>query len=334
MRILVASKFWYRRGGLERVMFDEIRWLEESGHEIAHFSTRHPQNVESPWADYFAPYLELGVNSNLSVLQKTTAVARMFWNREAGNRLGRLIEDFRPDVVHIHGVHRQLSPSVVRAAYNRGVPVVQTLHDYHPVCPSDTLLRAGSHVCDPPLCGRSRTSPCARYRCVRSNLAVSVVCAVEARTRTKTMAYGRCVNRLISPSRFLADLVVRQGLTRPTIDVVRNAIPISAPGHVGDYFLFAGRLSPEKGVGTLIDAAREAGVQLVIAGDGPLMTELVNTRSPGVRLVGHLDGNGVDDLLRDCLAAVVPSEWYENAPMSVLEAMAAGKAVIASRIGG
>lgn len=334
MRILVANKFWYRRAGAERVMFDEIPWLEESGHEIAHFSTRHPQNVHSPWAEYFAPYLELGISGTLTNRQKATAAARMFWNREATKRFERLITDFGPDVVHIHGIYHQLPPSLVRVAHKHGVAVVQTLHDYHPICPQYSLLRGGSLVCDPPLCGPSKTSPCARYRCIRGSLAVSALSAAEARYRARAMGYGKCVTRLISPSKFLADVVVRSGLTRPAIDVVPNAIPTSDAGHLGDYFLFAGRLTPEKGLELLIEAAQEAEVQVVVAGDGPLMAKLTEKRSSGVRLLGHLDGSRVDELLRNCRAAVVPSLWYENAPMSVLEAMATGKAVIASRIGG
>lgn len=334
MRVLMVNKFWYRRAGAERVMFDEIEWLEESGHEIAHFSTRHPQNAQSPWAEYFAPYLELGVSGTLTNRQKGTAAARMFWNREAKQRFERLITDFGPDVIHIHGIYHQLPPSLVRVAYEHGVPVVQTLHDYHPICPQYALLRGGSLVCDPPLCGPRKTSPCLRYRCVRGSLTVSALSAIEARYRSRAMGYGKYVARVISPSKFLAEIVARSGLTRPAIDVVPNAVPTSNPGRVGDYFLFAGRLSPEKGLETLIEAAREAEVQLVVAGDGPLMATLVEKQSPGVSFLGHLDGSSVAQLLRDCRAAVVPSVWYENASMSVLETMATGKAIIASRIGG
>ena len=80
MRIVVANKFWYRRAGLERVMFDEIGWLADAGHEIAHFSTDHPENDASPWSDYFAPYLEIGPHSSLGPRDKALAAARMFWN--------------------------------------------------------------------------------------------------------------------------------------------------------------------------------------------------------------------------------------------------------------
>ena len=102
MRILVANKFWYRRAGLERVMFDEIAWLEAAGHEVAHFSATHPENDASPWSDYFVPYLEIGIESGISLRDKATAAGRMFWSFEAGRRFAHLLRDFRPDIVHVH----------------------------------------------------------------------------------------------------------------------------------------------------------------------------------------------------------------------------------------
>lgn len=143
MRVLVANKFWYRRGGLEQVMFAEVEALAEAGHEVAHFSTAHPRNEPSPFADYFAPYLDLGGQMPLTGRERLTAAVRMFSNAEAAQRFAMLIRDFRPDVVHAHGIHRQLSPSIFEAAHREGVPVVQSVHDAHKVCPEDRLLRAG-----------------------------------------------------------------------------------------------------------------------------------------------------------------------------------------------
>ena len=125
-------------------MLDEVDWLEASGHEVAHFSTRHPENDPSPWAGYFAPYLEIGPQTALTPSEKAIAVKRMFWNTPAARRFASLLRDFRPDIVHVHGIHRQISPSILVEARRAGVPVVQTLHDYHPICASgDLLLAAG-----------------------------------------------------------------------------------------------------------------------------------------------------------------------------------------------
>ena len=122
MRIRVANEFWYRRGGLERVVFDEIAWPEAAGHETAHFSTRHPENDPSPWSDYFVPYLELGAHGSLTPRERASAAGRMFWNREAARRFACLLRAFRPNIVHVHGIHRQLSPSILAEARRAAVP--------------------------------------------------------------------------------------------------------------------------------------------------------------------------------------------------------------------
>jgi glycosyltransferase involved in cell wall biosynthesis len=337
MRILVVNKFWYRRAGLERVMFDEIAWLEAAGHEVAHFSTQHPENEESPWADYFVPYLELGPGCSLSPRNQALAAARMFWNGEAARRFRRLLANFRPDVVHAHGIHRQISPSVLVEARRAGVPAVQSLHDYHPICAAGDLLRGGRHSCDPPRCGGVNVLPCLLHRCVQRNLAKSTLAAGELLWRRWVLSSETLVDTFISPSHYLASVVAAAGLRSTPIYVLPNAIPprvAPATTPAGDFFVYAGRLSREKGLNTLMRAVKLAGVRLLVAGDGPLRDHLAATKPSTVTMLGRLDGPAVDDLLTRCRAAVVPSEWVENAPMAVLEPMSLGRPVIASNIGG
>lgn len=337
MRVLVANKFWYRRGGLERVMFDEITWLEEAGHEVAHFSTAHRENDASPWERYFVPYLELGVDGGLTTGQKLEAAAKMFANREARSRFARLLEDFKPDVVHIHGIHRQLSPSILFETKSRGIPVVQTLHDYHHVCPADVMLRGGTVVCEPRSCGRLCYGAAIVNRCVRGSLAASLLSAAETAFQRLRRVYERCVKRFVSPCSFLRDVMAQGGWTVPC-DVIPNAIqvpemPEASTREPSTYVLFAGRLSPEKGVDVLLEAASRVGIDVVVAGDGPSRCQL-EKEYRSARFVGRVDGSTVNRLIAGATACVVPSRCYENASMSVLEAMAAGAPVVASAIGG
>lgn len=337
MRILVANKFWYRRAGLERVMFDEIEWLEAAGHEVAHFSTQHPENDVSPWSAYFAPYLELGPQTTLSPREKATAVGRMFWNAVAARQFARLLRDFRPDVVHAHGIHRQISPSILVEARRAGVPVVQTLHDYHPICASGDLLLGGQSACDPPRCGPLDVLPSLFHGCVHQSRTKSTLGAAELVWRRWALRYERFVDVFVSPSRYLARVVSTYGIRHRPIRVLPNAIP--APERLpevapGDYFVYAGRLSREKGLGTLMRAVEAARVPLVVAGTGPLEESLRADAPPGVRFLGRLPGDEVDHLLAGSRAAVVPSEWAENAPMAVLEPMVLGRPVVATRMGG
>jgi len=333
MRIVVANKFWYHRGGLERVMFDEIEWLEGAGHEIAHFSTNHPSNSASPWAAYFVPYLELGADARLSMTQKAAAALRMFSNREAARLFSLLLRDFRPHIVHVHGIHRQISPSILAVARRHGIPVVQSLHDYHHVCPAADLLRGGVSPCDPRRCGRLCYGPCVAARCVRGGLAVSALAASETTWQAATRAYERGVARFICPSAFMAEQMRRGGWTQPC-DLVPNAVPSEPRCQAsGDAFCVVGRLSREKGVGLALEAARRAGVRVVVAGDGPVGAQLRGDY-PEVEFVGSIDRLAVLSLMERSKALCVPSIWFENASMSVLEAMAAGTPVVASDIGG
>jgi glycosyltransferase involved in cell wall biosynthesis len=334
MRILVASKFWYPRGGLERVMFDEIAWLEGVGHEVAHFSTSHPDNQSSPWSDYFVPSLELGEHAGLAVREKLVATARMFYSVEAAKRFRRQLAVFRPQVVHVHGIHRQLSPSILFEARRAGIPVVQTLHDYHPVCPCDTLLRGGSEACVPPRCRGRDLLPCVVHRCVRDSLTTSAVSAAELFWRRWVLRYEDLVALFIAPSQYLAEVIGAGGWSRPPIVVLPNAVPVSSTSALGDYFLYAGRLSGEKGVATLLRASVRSKAPLVVAGDGPQARALRSMAPASVRFVGRVMPSELARLLHGCLAAVVPSEWPENAPLAVLEPMAAAKPVVASRVGG
>jgi glycosyltransferase involved in cell wall biosynthesis len=332
----VANKFWYRRAGLERVMLDEVGWLEQAGHQVAHFSTLHPEDDDSPWSRYFAPYLELGPQTELGPLQKALAAGRMFWNAPAARRFARLLRDFRPDVVHVHGIHRQISPSILVEARRAGVPVVQTLHDYHPICASGDLLVGGTSACDPPRCGRLSVLPCVLNSCVHQDRLKSVLGSADLLWRRWVVRSERLIDTFISPSRHLADLVVAHGVRRP-VRVLPNAIPLRAPAPgapAGAAFVYAGRLSREKGLGTLMRAVAASGVTLEVAGTGPLHDTLASQAPPGVRFLGRLPGDEVDRLLAACRAAVVPSEWAENAPMAVLEPMALGRPVIATRMGG
>jgi glycosyltransferase involved in cell wall biosynthesis len=334
MRILIASKFLYPRGGLERVLFDESDALEAAGHEVLHFATRHPQNLPSPWERYFAPYLEIGAGADLGAADKLRAVTRMYRNGVAASLFGQMLDETHPDLVHVHGIHRQLSPSILFAAAKRCVPVVHTLHDYHLVCPADVMLRGATTPCLPRACKTIDCTAAVRYRCTRGSLAASAIAASELSFQRLTRAYERTITRFISPSRFLRDLMTEGGWTRTPIDVLPLGTARSQGLRTpGDYALYAGRLSPEKGIAVFLRAARSAGVPAVVAGDGPLAKAL-SDEFPEARFVGHVDPGAVTRLLDSALVAVVPSVSLENSPLGILEAMSAGVPVIASSVGG
>jgi len=337
VRILVASKFWYHRGGLERVILDEVAALEARGHQTAAFATQHPDTISSEWQSYFVPYLELGSGGGKGPIDSVRAAVRMFDNRPAARLFSRLVSDFEPDLVHIHGIHRQISPSILGVAEKAGLPVVQTLHDYHHICPADTLLRSGEVQCMPPSCGYGHYGHAIRNACMSGSRSRSGLSAAEMWFQRRRGIYERVVKRFIAPSRFMAD-AMRAGGWRTPIDVIPNAVPVveadfRRTATDRPYVLYAGRLASEKGVDIALEAARLAGMPMIVAGEGPAGAQL-RRRHPEAKFVGYRPGSEVEALLDGAAAAVVPSIWFENASMAVLEAMAHGTPVVASRIGG
>jgi len=330
MRILFVNKFAFNRGGQERVVFDEIAWLRERGHEAELFSTSHADNLPWAYSEHFPPYRELGAGGRPDI----QAVRAMLWNSAAERALVTVIEDYKPDVVHFHGIHRHLSPSVLAAARRARVRTVMTLHDYWPICPGNVLLRGGESVCEPHACGRLHTAAITN-RCVQDSVPRSALAAFELTWQSLSRAYTSRLDALISPSRFLRDQIVRGGFTAPRFDVVPNAVvaATATPSNAeASGLLYAGRLSPEKGLSVLIEAASKTGTRLVVAGEGPSRTEI--ERLPFVEYLGMLEPERLMAARMRTVGAVVGSVWYENAPMAILESMACGRPVIATAIGG
>ncbi|MBU4555989.1 MAG: glycosyltransferase [Actinobacteria bacterium] len=333
MKILVVNKFGFVRGGLERVMFDEIDALRGLGHDAELFATAHPENLPHRFAAQFPPYHEIGVAGAAG----PAAVRDMFHNAAAAAAISRVIEEFQPDVAHFHGVHRHLSPSVLFAARATGVPTVLTAHDYFAVCPGNTLLRGGTVPCIPRRCGVRLYGAAMVYRCVQDSVSRSALAGLELSYQRVRRAYERGVDRFVAPSAFLAGVLTDGGFDPARVTVVPNAVPVpqgDVPGAAQRAgFLFAGRLSPEKGVDVAIGAAARAGATLSIAGDGPDAVRL-SQMGGETRFLGRLASEELSALMRSVRALIVPSVCVENAPMVVLEAMAAGTPVIASAIGG
>jgi len=330
MKILLANKFFFRNGGSEVVMFQERDFLIRSGHEVVDFSMHDERNVDSSYSSYFVGRQDYRGGGKLG---KIKAALSLVHSPEAVRKIGALIDETRPDLVHCHNIYHQLTPSIIGAAKSRGVPVVLTLHDYKPVCPAYSRLSQGQPCSD---CLDGGYFSVLRKRCAEGSLGKSALLYAEATVQRWMESYEK-VDRFLAPSRFMQDSVLHR--FRPDQvelfynGVDANAIPVS--GRDEGYVLYLGRLSGEKGIETLLCAHDTAGVAwpLVVAGTGPL-AETFRAQYGKARFVGHLSGNALAETLSGAAVVVVPSEWYENCPMSVLEAMAYGKPVVGSRMGG
>ena len=337
MRILHVNKYLYRRGGAESYMQEVASLQRAAGHEVAFFGMQHPDNEPQAYAQHFPAYLELEPAPS-SVAGKVTGLGRMVWSTSARRGMDAVVADFEPDVVHLHNTYHHLSPSILGPLARRRIPTVMTLHDYKLACPTYRFLDNGK-VCE--ACLGGHFSQAVRRRCKDGSLASSAAMATELAIHTALRAY-RHVQVFVCPSRFMAGRMAAAGVFPERLRWIPHfvaLVPERSGVEGGESVVFAGRLSPEKGVDTLIEAVgRVPAIRLDIAGEGPDRGRLedIAERTAGgrVRFLGRLDAAEIDTLISDALAVVLPSRWYENQPMIVLEAFARGVPVVVTDIGG
>lgn len=338
MRILHVNKFLYRRGGAEGYMEDLASLQTDTGHTVAFFAMDHPSNRASEYERHFPPYLELAPPP-ASLLGKAKATARIMYSQSARKGMARVLDEFRPDVVHLHNIYEHLSPSILLPIKARSIPAVMTLHDYKLACPTYQFLDKGA-ICEACLGGRFHNA--ALRRCKDGSFASSAVCAAETFFHSVSKAYAP-IGRFICPSRFMAEKMRAAGVFPDRLRHVSHFIDtadIVPKSTAGGPVVFAGRLSAEKGLDVLIEAIAHLGAagRLEVAGDGPerRRLEALATRvAPGqVRFHGRLDMPDLHALIRSATVVAMPSRWYENQPMIVLESFACGVPVVVSNLGG
>lgn len=335
MKVLLVNKFYFVKGGAEKHFFDIKELLEKNGHQVVVFSMQHEKNKPSPYSKYFVSKVNF---ENVRFDKEGLRTAgRMLYSFEAARKLSKLIKDEKPDIAHVHNIYHQMSPSVLLTLKKHSIPVVLTLHDYKLLCPNYLFFTKGK-VCE--RCKGYNYWQAINNRCLKNSLPASILACVEMYFHKIIKAYEDSVNVFISPSEFLIKKI--REWEEPIIEIrhLANFIDAQGAGYnpPGNYVLYFGRLSQEKGIKTFIEAAKGIDYQFKIVGSGPLENELKKKVSQekisNVEFLGYQSGEALKDSIKNSLAVVVPSEWYENQPLTILEANSLGKPVIGSRIGG
>jgi glycosyltransferase involved in cell wall biosynthesis len=335
LRLLSINNFHYRRAGSDACFLDHDALFRARGWETAVFSMQHASNLPSPWEKHFVEEIEFA--REYPALEKVRLASKVIYSREGCVRLECLLQDFSPDVVHVHSLYHHISPSVLPVLARRGVPIVMTAHDYKLACPAYKMFD-GRAICED--CRGGRLLPLIRKSCVHGSRAVSALVALETAFHRSRRYYERYVNRIICPSRFLLDKLVEWGWPRERLVYIRNFFDASLwkPNfQAGRYFLYFGRLAPEKGLHALVRASALSKCPTRIVGWGPLRAELIalaERLAAPVEVIDHVCAAQLAPLIQGARAVVVPSEWYENASLALLEGFASGKPAIASDIGG
>ena len=335
MRILQINNYNFIKGGADRVYFNTIKLLEDNNHVVADFSTLNPLNVDSLYTKYFIP---LDDYRHKGIIGKIAGVKNYLYNSTSYRNLKKLIEDFRPDIAHIHLFYGGLTSSILKVLKEYNIPIVQSVHDYRILCPANAFLDNKSRICEK--CKNKFFVQCSFDRCLESNFFFSSILTLEAYTRKYLLDPLEFIDHYIFVSRFSqAKHIEYDNRFSGKSSHLYNFTFISDTYSIRNnksYFLFFGRLSKEKGLMTLLEAMKSLDVNLKIAGTGPLQAEVEKyaLSNKNVEYLYNKSGQELEELIADASFIIVPSEWYENNPMTILEAYAIGKPVIGADIGG
>lgn len=318
------------------VFFDTINGLRERGHEVIEFSMQGSRNLPSEYAAYFAPEIP-EFTSKQSWGSDWATFKNIFHSQDVANKLKTLIDATEPEVAHLHNATRQLSASVFFTLKKAGLPIALTVHDVQPMCPNHRMLRGGDIVCEK--CFKHKYYNCTRYNCINKSRSQSLTGTLEA-YYYYLKGIWKFVDAFICPSEFMLDKLVKWGFPAKKMHLLRNPYAgIVANPSLGSKIVYMGRLHEEKGINIFLAALPELkNYPIIIAGNGPEEENVEKfIRQNGlnnVERVGWVGGEKWQEVMNEARVVVVPSLFYENCSISILEALGNGKLVVASDRGG
>lgn len=338
MRILEVNQCHYRRGGADVVYLETGKLFESKGHQIAYFSTANSKNETTSYDQYFLKNIDL---RKASLFEKVRHVREYLYNKEAVEKLKQLITDFRPDVAHIHLFYASLSVSVLETLKNYNIPIVHTIHDYRLLCPVDTLLDTNKQVCEK--CAQGGLFYCMLSRCSEKNIFHSTVVNFER----LFWHYFKSPLHFIDHFHFVSQFCMQKHInylpelkSKSSFHYNFSKITKEPSENSESYYLYYGRLAFQKGVLTLVHAWKEMpdNLKLKIVGTGShekqVQRYIKKFSLNNIELLGYKTGNELTTLIQSSHFVLVPSEWYENNPMTIIEAYKLGVPVIGANIGG
>jgi len=337
MKVILLHNNWEVTGGAEFFYQEVGRVLKNNGHDVAFYSAQDKTSATSEWNRYFPSVADY---SSGSLISRALTFPEMIYNHHAKATLAQLISDFKPDLIHAFAIYVKLTPSILDAAREAGVPVVMSCNDYKHICPNYKLFHHG-HVCE--ACKGGKFYQAVMNNCCHGSLAYSVASSLEAYAHNAMNIYRKNVHTFLFASEFMArkteEFWGAEKFRWRTLTNPFNAKRFAYSEINEDYILYFGRLIDEKGVDVLLDAmVLLPDVKLIVVGDGPNRLALEQQAQilelKQVEFVGPKWGNELDDILRRCRFVVVPSLWHENFPYVIIQSFAFGKAVVGSMRGG
>ncbi len=336
MKILMVNKFLYPNGGSETYIFKLGEQLTRMGHEVQFFGMEHAGRCVGNHAEAYTSDMDFHGGSKLS---KLTYPLKTIYSKEARQKMMVVLKDFAPDVVHLNNFNYQLTPSVILAVKDyekktgRKVRIIFTAHDYQLVCPNHMMNNPNTgENCEK--CAGGAFMNCTKGKCIHGSTAKSIIGTMEATYWNKRGTY-RYIDKMICCSNFMKTKMDINPVFKDKTIALHNFVEIPDKMEVTkkDYVLYFGRFSKEKGIETLINAAKDLPeVRFIFAGTGPLEDRIKEIDN--IENVGFKTGTELEMLIREASFSVYPSEWYENCPFSVMESRMYGTPVLGANIGG
>ena len=336
MTILMVNKFLYPKGGAETYVFKLGTQLEAEGHEVQYFGMEHEGRIVGNRVNAYTSNMDFHGGSKLA---KLTYPIKTIYSSEARKKIRLVLDDFRPDVCHLNNFNYQLTPSIIleirkwEKQTGKKCKIIYTAHDPQLVCPNHMCLNPNTReICEKCLGGNYLN--CFKGKCIHGSYARSLLGTIEATLWNKLGVYKE-IDTIICCSHFMKKLLDTNPILAEKTVVMHNFVEPVEKKQVEkkDYVLYFGRYSQEKGVKTLIQAAKELPeIPFIFAGSGPLEHLLKGV--PNIKNVGFQTGEALETLIREARLSVIPSECYENCPFSVLESISLGTPVLGADIGG
>ena len=355
----MVNKFLYPNGGSETYIFKLGEALRKKGHEVQYFGMEHEGRIVGNRLECYTSDMDFHAGGAGKLLYPL----RIIYSGEAKRKMRRVLEDFRPDVVHLNNINFQLTPSIIYAVRafekkcKKRIKIVYTAHDYQWVCPNHMMrIPATGQICF--ACRGRDFKQCSKNRCIHNSRVKSLLGTIEAGYYALRRTYGM-VDVIICPSEFMKKQLDTDPLLAEKTVMMHNFIDADAPAagkargkkkkrgekaavsgkaadaeqSVGAYVLYFGRYAEEKGTLTLLEACRALPeIPFVFAGTGPLTDQVEQVSNVENR--GFVAGEALRKLIAGARFSVYPSEWYENCPFSVMESQVYGTPVLASDLGG
>lgn len=336
MKILMVNKFLYPNGGSETYIFKLGRHLISEGYEVQYFGMEHKGRCVGNNIEAYTSDMDFHCGSKLS---KITYPIKTIYSSEARKKIRLVLDDFKPDVVHINNFNYQLTPSIIlevrkweKQTGNR-VKIIFTAHDYQLICPNHMMNNPNNHNnCEK--CVGGKFINCTKGKCIHGSIAKSIIGTVEGYFWKINGVYKE-IDTIICPSCFMKKRMDTNPVFKEKTVTLHNFIDAVEwrETEKKDYVLYFGRFSKEKGIETLIEACKQLGdIKFVFAGTGPLEEELSSVSN--IENVGFQKGKALEKLIREARFSVYTSEWYENCPFSVMESQMYGTPVLGANIGG